>query len=89
MDYCDVFINSHSDGTHLLQKTHWWAIDVIINLAKSVLMKNNILLYYFWQEKLKSKNIKYMFCCLSHSIIVFIKMTWKAIKLIITDMHLS
>ncbi len=26
--YCDVFIrclNSHSDGTHSLQRTHWWA----------------------------------------------------------------
>ncbi len=27
-DYCDVFINyldSHSDGTHSMQKIHWWA----------------------------------------------------------------
>ncbi len=29
-DYCDVFVNCldfHSDGTHLLQRIHWWASD--------------------------------------------------------------
>ncbi len=31
VDYCDVFIScldSHSDGTHSLQRIHWWANDV-------------------------------------------------------------
>ncbi len=30
VDYCDVFIScldSHSDGTHSLQRIHWWASD--------------------------------------------------------------
>ncbi len=31
VDYCDVFISSldsNSDGTHSLQRIHWWASDV-------------------------------------------------------------
>ncbi len=42
MDYCDVFIScldSHSDGTHSLQRTHWWASDVMLNFTKSVMKK--------------------------------------------------
>ncbi len=42
VDYCDVFIScldSHSDGTHSLQRIHWWASDVMLNYSKSVLMK--------------------------------------------------
>ncbi len=38
VDYCDVFINcldSHSDGRHSLQRIHWWAIDVMLNVSKS------------------------------------------------------
>ncbi len=31
VDYCNVFISclldSHSDGTHSLQRIHWWARD--------------------------------------------------------------
>ncbi len=30
VDYCDVFISCldfHSDGTHSLQRIHWWASD--------------------------------------------------------------
>ncbi len=30
---CDVFIScldSHSDGTHSLQRIHWWASDVML-----------------------------------------------------------
>ncbi len=45
MDYCyyyfDVFIScldSHSDGTHSLQRIHWWS-DVMLDSSKSVLMK--------------------------------------------------
>ncbi len=38
VDYCDVFIScldSHSDGTHSLQRIHWWASNVIIYFSKS------------------------------------------------------
>ncbi len=37
--YCDVFIScldSHSDGTHSLQKIHCRASDVMLNFSKSV-----------------------------------------------------
>ncbi len=30
---------SHSDGTHSLQRIHWWVSDVMLNFSKSVLMK--------------------------------------------------
>ncbi len=42
MDYCNVFIScldSHSDGTHSLQRINWWASDVMLHFSKSVLMK--------------------------------------------------
>ncbi len=42
VDYCDVFIScldSHSDGTHSLQRIHWGASDVMLHFSKSVLMK--------------------------------------------------
>ncbi len=42
VDYCDVFISSldsHSDGTHSLQRIHWWTSDVKLNFSKSFLMK--------------------------------------------------
>ncbi len=42
MDCCDVFISSHSDGTHSLQRNHWSASDVMLNFSKSVLMKKQI-----------------------------------------------
>ncbi len=35
LDYCDVFIrflDSHSDGTHSLQRIHWWSSDVMLFL---------------------------------------------------------
>ncbi len=36
--FCDVFIScldSHSDGTHPLQRIHWWASDVMLHFSKS------------------------------------------------------
>ncbi len=42
VDYCDGLIsclNSHSDGTHSLQKIHWGANYVMLNFSKSVRMK--------------------------------------------------
>ncbi len=38
VDYCDVFIScldSHSDGTHSLQRIHWWASDGMLHFSKS------------------------------------------------------
>ncbi len=39
--YCDVFIScldSHSDGTHSLQRIHWWASDI----------KLRVIHFHFW-----------------------------------------
>ncbi len=39
VDCCDFLIiclDSHSDGTHSLQRIHWWASDVMLNFSKSV-----------------------------------------------------
>ncbi len=36
--YCDAFISwldFHSDGTHLLQRIHWWTNDEMLNFSKS------------------------------------------------------
>ncbi len=44
---CDVFIScldSHSDGTHLLQRIHWWASDLMLNLSKSAIICKSIIL---------------------------------------------
>ncbi len=53
VDYCDVFIScldSHSDGTHSLQRIHCWASDVMLNLSKSFQMKKHIYLHLGWPE---------------------------------------
>ncbi len=42
VDYFDVFISCldpHSDGTHSLQRIHWWASDILQNFLKAVRMK--------------------------------------------------
>ncbi len=43
-------LDSHSDGTHSLQRIHWWAIDVMLNFSKSVLMKKQIHPHLGWSE---------------------------------------
>ncbi len=53
VEYCDVFISwldSHSDGTHSLQRIHWWAIDAMLNFSKSFLMKKQTQLHFWWAE---------------------------------------
>ncbi len=53
VDYCDVFISclvSRSDGTHSLQRIHWWTSDAMLNLAKSVPMKKQTNIYFRWTE---------------------------------------
>ncbi len=32
------FLDSHSDGTHSLQRIHWWDSDVMLNFSKSDLI---------------------------------------------------
>ncbi len=52
-DYCDVFIScldSHSDGTHSLQRIYWWASDVKLNFSKSVPTKKQTHLHLGWPE---------------------------------------
>ncbi len=54
VDYCVVFIsclNSHSDGTHLLRRNHWWGRDVLLNFSKSVLMKKQTSLHFGLPER--------------------------------------
>ncbi len=53
VDYCDVFIScldSHSDGTHSLQRIHWWASHVVLHFSKSVPMKKETHLYLGWPK---------------------------------------
>ncbi len=53
VDYCDVFIScldSHSDGTHSLQRIHCWAGDGMLHFSKSVLMKKQTPLHLGWPE---------------------------------------
>ncbi len=33
------YLDSHSDGTHSLQKTHWWASNVTLNFFKSIVIR--------------------------------------------------
>ncbi len=52
-DYCDVFmrcLDSHSDGTHSLQRIHWWASDVMLHFSKSVPMKKQTHLHLGWPD---------------------------------------
>jgi len=58
VDYCDVFsscFDTHSDGTHSLQRIHCWASDIILNFSRSVLMKKQTHLH------LESVNFKHIF----------------------------
>ncbi len=41
---------AHSGGTQSLQRMHWWASDVMLNLSKSVLMKKQTHLQIWWPE---------------------------------------
>ncbi len=46
VNYFDVFISclvSHSDGTHSLRRSHWWASDVMLHFSKSVLTKKQLI----------------------------------------------
>ncbi len=48
VDYCDVFIScldSHSDGTHSLQRIHWWASDGMLYISPNLFPWRNKLIY--------------------------------------------
>ncbi len=43
-------LDSHSDGTHSLQRIHWWASDIMLHFFKSVQMKKQTPLHFGWPE---------------------------------------
>ncbi len=47
LDYC---LGSHSDGTLSLQRIHWWANYVMLNLSKFVLINKQTRLPLGWPE---------------------------------------
>ncbi len=60
VDYCDVFIScldSHSDGTHSLQRIHCWASDVMLHFSKSVLMNKQTRLLYVFDGLLRTTKL--------------------------------
>ncbi len=62
VDYCDVFIScldSHSDGTHSLQRIHWFASDKMLNFSKSFLMKKHIYLLGGLRVSTLSRNVNF------------------------------
>ncbi len=49
----------HSDGTHSLQRIHWWASDVMLHFSKSFPMKKQTHLHWMawgWIHFLQIKN---------------------------------
>ncbi len=53
VDYCDVFIScldSHSDGTHSLQRIHWWASDCNDAFLQICSMKKKTHIQIGWTE---------------------------------------
>ncbi len=60
VDYCDVFISrldSHSDGTHSLQRVHWWASDVMLHFSTSDEERNSSISWNFQQFILNKDEI--------------------------------
>ncbi len=56
---CDVFIScldSHSDGTHSLQKIHWWASDVMLHFSRSNEETNTYILNGLIESTFSAKN---------------------------------
>ncbi len=46
----NICLDTYSDGTHSLQRIHWWASVVMLNLTKSVPIKKQTHLYLGWPE---------------------------------------
>ncbi len=69
VDYCDVFIScldSHSDGTHSLQRIHWWDTDAETHFTISL----NVLLY-----KLNTTSFKFSQLLIFYSVETSLKKT--------------
>ncbi len=63
VDYYNVIISRldfHSDGTHSLQRIHWWASDLMLNFSKSVPMNKQTRLHLGWPSVSKLSAI-YLF----------------------------
>ncbi len=43
-------LDSYCDGTHSLQRIHWWASDIMLNVSKSVMMKRQTHLHLGWPK---------------------------------------
>ncbi len=50
VDYCNVFISFHSDGTHSLQKDPFVSKSYNANFLKSALIKKQTHLHFGWPE---------------------------------------
>ncbi len=62
VDYCDVFISSldtHSDGTHSLQRIHWWASNVMLHFSKPFQIKKLIYILDGWKVSTFSENFHF------------------------------
>ncbi len=84
VDYCDVFIiclDSHSDGTHSLQRIHWWAGDVMphfstqVHILSTFLSTNvlicchlgsNMTMWFAWRTSMKVGRITTWSCSCKH-----------------------
>ncbi len=68
MENCDVFISrldSHSDGTHSLQRIHWWASEAKQNLFPWTTNSSTFwTAWHFWVNySLKAKNTNAVIIC--------------------------
>ncbi len=41
--FLSAVLDSHSDGTHSLQRIHWWASDIMLSFSKSVPMEKKLI----------------------------------------------
>ncbi len=57
-------LDSHSDGTHSLQRIHWWASDVMLHFSKSVLMKK--LIYSLDVMSVSAFSTHFHFCVITN-----------------------
>ncbi len=66
--YLWIVLDSHSGGTHWLQRIHWWASHVMLHFSKPVLMKKQTHLHLGWLEVTVQKMFIFAWtitlCCL-------------------------
>ncbi len=58
-------LDCHSDGTHSLQRIHWWASDVILHFYKYILDGLRVSTFFIFGSTipLRVKNKPYLRCC--------------------------